>query len=330
MGIISLDFDPKRIESRENDMIGIIILNFNTPYETIKCIDSILLHTRSSFHIFLVDNKSTDNSIDIFNSNLSNYSNMLFLPLSENAGYSKGNNEGIKAALNFGCTEFVIINSDVILKNDAIDIMLKKIIDNGKIKVVGPSVLSIDNFETQKLMKPLNFRRIMLNFRPFSFLEFLNDRFVNFSGDIDYIFQGMVYGCCFMFTKDILVNGKLFDERMFLYYEEDALAYQFVKKGFESCFASKAKVMHLHSASISKKTNLFESFHRYLSALYVLKKYSDASEIQVYIFSIYILIVMFYKEVLGNKDKIEFNNFKAINHKILRNQDFIQIQESRK
>ena len=47
--------------------LGIVILNYNTPNDVEKCIDSIKKYCTESFRIYLVDNCSTDNSVEYFN-----------------------------------------------------------------------------------------------------------------------------------------------------------------------------------------------------------------------------------------------------------------------
>ena len=69
-------------------MIGIIILNYNTPRDTIKCIDSIKEKSNENYHIYLVDNASTDGSSLEFIRLYENDNKISIISSSSNLGYS--------------------------------------------------------------------------------------------------------------------------------------------------------------------------------------------------------------------------------------------------
>jgi hypothetical protein len=93
------------------------------------------------------------------------------------------------------------------------------------------------------------------------------------------VFNGMVAGCFFVIASEKVALLGLFDENVFLYYEEDILAWKMYNLSIKCVLNPMAKIIHLGSQTIP--INAFSYFHRYRSALYMLKKYAKASNIEL-------------------------------------------------
>ena len=65
-------------------MIGIVILNYNSWEDAITCIASIKQTTRCMYRIYLVDNKSTDNSLFYLNETYRDDSDVIIIESTEN------------------------------------------------------------------------------------------------------------------------------------------------------------------------------------------------------------------------------------------------------
>ena len=75
--------------------VSIIIVNYNVEELLLKCIASIYQYCKSSFEIILIDNNSTDKSV---NAVKQNYPNTKIIENKYNAGFPKANNQGITIA----------------------------------------------------------------------------------------------------------------------------------------------------------------------------------------------------------------------------------------
>lgn len=96
--------------------VSIIIVNYNTRQLTSNCIESIFKYTNGvSFEVILVDNASTDGSIDFF----TNDERIIFISSKENLGFGRANNLGYKVAKG---RYIFLLNSDTLLLNNAIKI----------------------------------------------------------------------------------------------------------------------------------------------------------------------------------------------------------------
>ena len=132
-----------------NDLIPIIILNWNGVEDTLICIKSIINSNTNGFFIILIDNgsnkenlinlKNECNSIfkqitylqqnDILNNSnvlqtikISNdlQSNLFFIENEENIGFAAGNNIGLKFCDILGLNWAFLLNNDTVVTNDSL------------------------------------------------------------------------------------------------------------------------------------------------------------------------------------------------------------------
>ena len=103
--------------------IALIILNWNLPKITIDTVDSILKikSAKFTYHIFLVDNGSTDNSLKEFNLKYGKNKYVSLIKSGHNLGYAGGNNFGIKHALKKKFNYLLIANNDILVKDDFLE-----------------------------------------------------------------------------------------------------------------------------------------------------------------------------------------------------------------
>lgn len=104
------------------EKIMIILLNYNNYKDTIECINSIKQNTSENnfiYEIVVVDNKSTNESL----AKLKEIEGITLIEANENAGFSAGNNIGIKYALDNKSEYILLLNNDTIITKDSIDKM---------------------------------------------------------------------------------------------------------------------------------------------------------------------------------------------------------------
>ena len=75
--------------------VAAVVLNYNTPKDTINCVNLLKSQKDIDLLPIVVDNKSTDDSIEIFKREL----DARLIKNNENKGYSAGNNLGLKKQL---------------------------------------------------------------------------------------------------------------------------------------------------------------------------------------------------------------------------------------
>jgi len=148
---------------------GIVILNYNTEEDTVKCVDSIFVNTEDikNTKIYIVDNCSPDGSGVRLKERYRNRDGISVIISDKNGGFSYGNNFGIRQAIADGCKYVFLLNSDIYLLNDAIGIMSKTLDENTEIYAVGPRIYDADNNDIQFARKALTYKSHMMERLPF-------------------------------------------------------------------------------------------------------------------------------------------------------------------
>lgn len=260
-------------------MIGIVILNYNTPKDVKECVSSIIAGTTVDYMIYIVDNCSTDNSYNLLSEQYQDEGKIRVLKSDYNGGYSFGNNIGIKRALEDNCDYILISNPDVIYDEDTVGRLLEVLRMDERIGVVGPSTPSLDQDESQLLRKVYTPSVYFFSKKPFLYLSRILKQLrteYDYPDDNDkpFVFEGMVRGCCFLIPSELFCELGLFDDNVFLYSEEWILAKKLSDKGLLCAFEPRAKAFHKEATSTKQSGSGFQSFHLYLSAFYYLKYYS--------------------------------------------------------
>ena len=95
-----------------------VILNTNRREDTLACLESLGQNTYYNQKIIVLDNHSTDGSVEAI---CSNFPAVQVIELNENRGYTGNNNVGIQAALEQGADWVFVLNEDTILAPDCLE-----------------------------------------------------------------------------------------------------------------------------------------------------------------------------------------------------------------
>ena len=222
-----------------NSKVGIILVNYNGAKFNSECIDSIMKSTYRNFKIIVVDNASTDNSVEILEKY---YINDITLIKSElNLGFSEGNNLGIEYALKNNCDYILMLNNDTVIEDNMIGIMLNESLKDGN-AVISPKIYYYDNKNivwsagAQMLWKRGIPSQFGLNEEDSK--EFDEEKYVE-----------IATGCCLLFHKDVVNKIGYLSDEYFLYYEDTDYTTRMVRSGYKIKYIPAAKMYHRVSAS---------------------------------------------------------------------------------
>lgn len=268
-------------------MVGIIIINYKTYKKTIECITSILKETKSEYKIYVIDNNSENDSIQVLEEKYGENKNIKIIKSEKNLGYANGNNVGIKHAFKDGCKYVIISNNDIIIIDNAIDKLIKCMQENKDYSFISPKILSTDlkKQNSTKLVRP--------TFREYLFNEtYLNNFISNKSFKCEIEKENDVYkkiqnvywisGCFFCARLTDFQIVDLFDKNTFLYYEEYILSEKAAKYNLKLGYCSECEVIHHHGATTGK-LNINVHIEHFKSELYFGKTYCAWGNVQLFI-----------------------------------------------
>ena len=211
----------------EYPMVSVVILNYNGKKYLgdilDNCIKSVLNSSYPKIEVIIVDNASTDGSIDHLKNIFKNNNKIKYKLLKNNYGMAKGNNEGIKVSKG---DYILLLNSDTFVPRETIEKMVEVMLDNSNIGALGCKILNPDG-STQSTGEDLRklFRSISKN---------RNDKKSPISG-INYV--DWIIGAAMMLKKSILQNTGIFYEYYWAFYEEIDLCYRIKQLDYDvACY----------------------------------------------------------------------------------------------
>ena len=119
--------------------IGIVISNYNGWRDTRVCLESLRHQTFRDFEVILLDDASTDDSVQQLGGMLDD--NVVFLPQTRNQGFAAINNLGIRRALADGADWVMLLNNDTACAPDMLETLLRQTPPDG---VSCPKMLFMD------------------------------------------------------------------------------------------------------------------------------------------------------------------------------------------
>lgn len=260
-------------------MTGVIILNYNSADDTLKCVSVLRKHTGIDNYIYIVDNCSTDNSVDILMKKLAEYEKLEIILSDENKGYSCGNNIGIKKALKDGCDDIVIINPDVEIGLGTIDKLIEDIHGEGNYAVAGPKIINYDGSTNIFINNSWSYGKMLLEKQPlfkiYNLLRKTKKKGIKKMPEKFTRVEGMVSGCCFAIRGDVMKDIGFFDEDIFLYCEEAVLWEKLTEKHYTVCYDPDVYAVHKGSVSIGGWISPFSRRCYSISLLILIKKYKN-------------------------------------------------------
>lgn len=241
--------------------VSIIVVNYKVKKEIIDCIKLIDINNNNfSYEIIVVDNEG-DSSL---NNELKKYKQVKYIKSSDNLGFGGGNNLGASHAKG----EYLFfLNPDTLVVNDAIRNLYKFIKSDNKIGIVSPLLVdsNLKSFSTQS-RKELTISNAIFSF---SFLRKLfpqksiyKDPFFKKWDEKEEIEVDTVPGAALMISKKLFEKVNGFDERFFLYFEENDLSKRIKNLGLKLFINPNAKVIHGVGQSTKKLNNRDDIFKK--------------------------------------------------------------------
>lgn len=117
--------------------LAVIVINWNNARDTIKCVKSLASWGSLKPDIYVVDNASTDHSVQEIESR---FPDITIIKSKKNLGFAGGNNLAIKKAMENGANEILLLNNDAEATDADISRMLATLRARLDIAVIGPRI----------------------------------------------------------------------------------------------------------------------------------------------------------------------------------------------
>jgi hypothetical protein len=239
--------------------IFVIVLNFNGGASLQQCLTSVFQSDYPNFEIVVVDNDSKDGS---FEQAKLNFSRSHFIKNSKNVGFAKGNNLGIRYALEKFADYIFVLNNDALLEKTTLSSLIKTAQAKPSAGIISPLIFGPDDSTVWFAGGKINWNKM---------------RAVHLTKNISATLYLSEYlsGCAMLIKKEVFKKVGLFDERFFLYYEDADFSLRTSKAGFDLLVDPSAHIQHLEQSNLK---NPLKTYWLVLSALIFFRTHSSFAQ----------------------------------------------------
>ncbi len=219
--------------------VSILVLCTNEKHFLKDCLGSLEKQDYKNREIILLDNASTDGSVDFVKEK---YPKVRVVNLGSNLGYAKGNNTGIRLVFEQNNSDLcLVINADVLAKKNMVSEMVRSWVSKSKVEKVGliqPTILLFS--EKDKINTIGN----TIHYLGFGYCKDLNKKYKKILTDKKIVSAS---GAALMISRDYYENVGVFDEDFFMYNEDQNLSYRGLMLGYRHILSVKAVMYHKYN-----------------------------------------------------------------------------------
>lgn len=260
--------------------LGIVIVNWNTAKLLEQCLASIQKYAPKTVEIYVVDNHSLDESVDMVKKK---FPDIQLIQNKQNLGFAKANNQVLKKIT----TRFILLlNPDTKLTHGSIEPLLDNI-QNNKVGACGPQLINPDGtLQKQGYYRKLpSLLQVLLFYTDLHRITLKVPLLVKrwWESEVhstDKIEVDQIPGACLMIRLETLRQMDFLNEAYPIWFEDVDLCFNLKIKGYKLLFVPQSKVVHVGGASFdqwsdreNKETRFWKSMFIFFRENYGLVKY---------------------------------------------------------
>jgi GT2 family glycosyltransferase len=251
--------------------LSIIIVNYNVRQLLEGCLRSVLKATTNiDAEVIIVDNASTDNSIDHLKPLFPSFR---FMPNEINEGFARANNKALSVCKG----EYVLfLNPDTLIPEDCLEKCLAFFHTHADAGAIG--VRMVNGIGQYLKESKRGFPSPSASFWKLTGVTkmFPRSRLLAayYMGNLDENRSHKVEvlsGAFMMVKKEVLDKTGGFDERFFMYAEDIDLSYRILKAGYQNYYYADTTIIHFKGSSTKKDVRNVRQFYKAMSQF--VKKY---------------------------------------------------------
>ena len=213
-------------------LVYIVILNYNAESWLEACLESLVSTRYDGFYLLLVDNASTDRSLELVGKS---FPQVEIIANSSNLGFSEGNNRGIEKALASGADYVVLLNPDTMVEPD----WLKNLIEAGEsdppVGILGAVQLAYHESDFNSWTKTALARHLN---------ELQDPHRARPTIPVDW-----VEGACFAVKRRVFNEIGFLDPIYFAFYEEIDFCRRAACRGYQIAIVPRSRIHHYRGGS---------------------------------------------------------------------------------
>jgi len=267
---------------QNKNLVSVIIVNWNGKNWLKYSLPTITNQDYKNIEVIVVDNNSSDGSIEYISKN---FPNIQIILNQTNEGFANANNIGFSKASG----EYILfLNNDTVVSKNLVKDLMLFFDKNINVGIVQPKIHLFDNTEL------LDSVGSFLTSSGFLYHFGVNKKNLNIYKKRTELYS--VKGACMMAKTDCLnrasVGGEIFDSSYFAYFEETDLCHRVWLTGKSVLFYPKSLVLHKMGGTSEGMNNNFIQYHSYKNRINTyLKNLSFKKMVQLLPLHILLIII---------------------------------------
>jgi GT2 family glycosyltransferase len=233
--------------------VYIIILNWNGHQDTLNCLASLEQQRFTNYRILIVDNGSTDNSVDVLRG-LGD--RVILIENPTNVGYTGGNNLAMREAFDRGADYVWLFNNDAVAELDTLVRMIDACEADAGIGLASPLIREEDD--------KIQFSGRMIDLTmPAETLA--RDVAQGRKWQAEYPERMALTGTAMLVRRAVYEKIGGFDDRLFAYWEDTDYSIRGVRAGFRNVVVFDAAIFHPSKPTIVAPGDVEPHFYYFMA-----------------------------------------------------------------
>lgn len=235
------------------EKIGVVICNFNKENDVLICIQSVLESKYEDYHVYVVDNASSDNSVKRIKESYGEDPRLTLLVNQENLGGSGGFNTGLRMAVEKGHEYLMCVDNDAMLDENCIGSLYDFLEENGNVGIAAAKIYhtGMEDY-VQQYGSFIDFENYQVNS---IYLNHIEDGTMP-----EVVYSDAVPACALMIRASLVREIGVMPEENFLYWDDTEWCFRCRDAGYK--VASVGAAMACHAMGAKKEdVNTFPTYY---------------------------------------------------------------------
>lgn len=249
---------------------GIVICNYNKCDYVLGCIQSVLESKTDDYDLYVVDNASTDDSVEKIQELYGDRLNLIVNE--ENLGGSGGFNTGIRKVVSAGYKYVWCLDNDVLVDEEALPYLVRFLDEHEETGMVGSKVYHMENPDyVQQFGITIDFNELCVE------AKYLNEFEDGTMPEV--VYSDAVAACSVLVRTSLIKEIGPMPEANFLYWDDTEWGYRCNRAGYKVASYGKSKVLHAMGAK-KESVNTFPVYYAWRNWINFFIKYTPEENME--------------------------------------------------
>jgi hypothetical protein len=245
-------------------LVYTVLVNWNGKDVTRECIRSLNAVMYGNMRIVLVDNASSDGSVQSIREEFPDVS---VLEMQQNLRFAGGTNAGLRFAMERGAELLLLLNNDTIVGPGFLSAMVDRLLSDDGIGIVSPKIYYHD--DPQRIWFAGGNISLWTGTMSHTGIREIDRGQYDNPVDIEY-----ASGCCLLTRTSVAKRVGLLDESYHIYTEDADWSMRTRRAGYRIVYEPRAKVWHKLSVTSGGHLSWYKMKNKFISNLRFFGRYA--------------------------------------------------------